>query len=126
LFIGVLRRCIQKYGKENIVCFDESGFENETIRLNGWASRGKRVKGDVSGAGKRRRTNLIMAQRRGQPYKSYYNRLDQLLRTVLPVSFLSCSRSYRYGNCQLGNTKIQGVTSTTNQGAYMAQRCCTA
>jgi RNA-directed DNA polymerase len=30
------------------------------------------------------------------------------------------------GNCPLGNAKIQWVTPTTNQGAYMAQRCCTA
>ena len=66
LFLSELRRCIQKYGKENIVYFDESGFEDETIRLSGWSSRGKRIKGDVSGTGKRRRTNLIMAQRRDQ------------------------------------------------------------
>ena len=66
LFLNELRHSIKNYGKENIVYFDESGFEDETIRLSGWASRGKRIKGDVSGTGKRRRTNLIMAQRRGK------------------------------------------------------------
>ena len=63
VFLRDLRLAIVKYGKENIVYFDESGFEEEVVRLNGWALKGRRVYGDISGS-KRQRTNLIMAQRR--------------------------------------------------------------
>ncbi|MBF0445770.1 MAG: IS630 family transposase [Magnetococcales bacterium] len=62
VFLQNLRTAIQKYGKENIVYFDESGFEENVVRLHGWAKRGKRIYGDISG-GRRQRTNLIMAQR---------------------------------------------------------------
>ena len=51
------------YGKENIIYFDESGFEEEVNRCHAWAPRGQKVYGDVHGS-KRKRTNLIMAQRR--------------------------------------------------------------
>jgi transposase len=51
-----------EYGEENIVYFDESGFEEEVVRPHGWAPIGKKVHGEKSGS-KRHRTNLIMAQR---------------------------------------------------------------
>ena len=63
VFLRDLRIAIQKYGKENIVYFDESGFEERVVRLHGWAMRGTRIYGDIYGS-KQRRTNLIMAQRR--------------------------------------------------------------
>uniref|UniRef100_UPI00159ECA8B IS630 family transposase n=1 Tax=Magnetococcus massalia (strain MO-1) TaxID=451514 RepID=UPI00159ECA8B len=52
-----------KFGKENIIYFDESGFEEAPARLSGWAPIGKKIYGEVHGS-KRKRTNLIMAQRR--------------------------------------------------------------
>ncbi len=52
----------EKYGEENIIYFDESGFEEEVVRPHCWAPRGKKISGNVSGS-KRHRTNLIMAQR---------------------------------------------------------------
>jgi putative transposase len=58
-----LRYAFGKYGKENIVYFDESGFEEKVVRPYGWAPKGKKVYGDI--AGKRQHsTNLIMTQRR--------------------------------------------------------------
>ncbi len=42
--------------------FDESGFERDTHRPHGWAIRGQRVFGRISGKN-HNRTNLIMAQR---------------------------------------------------------------
>jgi len=52
----------QQYGSKNIVYFDESGFTAESYRPHGWAPRGEKVYGDVSG-NNRKRINLIMAQR---------------------------------------------------------------
>jgi transposase len=60
-----LRLATLKYGKENIVYFDESGFEENAYRMHGWAKRGKIIYGDVHG-NKPERTNLIMAQCRKQ------------------------------------------------------------
>ena len=57
-----LGNAIAKYGIENIVYFDESGFEEEVFRPHGWAPKGMKVHGDIPGS-KRHRTNLIMAQR---------------------------------------------------------------
>jgi len=62
LFLRDLRHAAQERGMKNIVYFDESGFEEEVVRPHGWALKGTKVYGDVSGS-KRRRTNLIMAQR---------------------------------------------------------------
>ncbi len=67
---NTLRKCYldnlsdesDKYGEENIVYFDESGFEEEVVRPHGWAPIGTKVHGEKSGS-KRHRTNLIMAQR---------------------------------------------------------------
>lgn len=62
-FLRELRRLIPLYGSENIVYFDESGFKKHSYRAHGWAPRGEKIYGDVSG-NNRKCTNLIMAQRR--------------------------------------------------------------
>ncbi|MBF0426627.1 MAG: IS630 family transposase [Magnetococcales bacterium] len=63
-YLQELRILRQKHGKEHIVYFDESGFEQNVNRTHGWAARGRRIHGDIPGRG-HRRTNLIMAQRNG-------------------------------------------------------------
>ena len=40
-FLQRLRKLIKKYGSENVVYFDESGFVSHMSRLSGWALRGK-------------------------------------------------------------------------------------
>jgi transposase len=62
LFLQNLRHLMQKYGSQNIVYFDESGFAHESYRPDGWARIGQKVFGLVSG-NNRKATNLIMAQR---------------------------------------------------------------
>lgn len=62
-YLKKLRSLIPEYGSDNIVYFDETGFEQDVRRDSGWAPRGVKVYGDVKG-GKNPRTNLIMAQRR--------------------------------------------------------------
>ena len=61
-FLKDLRLLIPKYGSENIVYFDESGFEPNTYRDHGWAVKGKKTYIDVTGK-REKRTNLLMAQR---------------------------------------------------------------
>lgn len=61
-FLQNLRQAMQKYGSQNIVYFDESGFRSESYRPHGWAPVGQKVFGLVSG-NNRKATNLIMAQR---------------------------------------------------------------
>jgi len=61
-YLDDLSDASDEYGEENIVYFDESGFEEEVVRPHGWAPIGKKVHGEKSGS-KRHRTNLIMAQR---------------------------------------------------------------
>jgi transposase len=53
---------VQKHGAHNVVYFDESGFTTHSYRPHGWAKRGEKVHGKISG-NNRKRTNLIMAQR---------------------------------------------------------------
>jgi len=62
-FIRKLRHWVQKHGSENIVYFDESGFEAQTYRPHGWAKRGTKIFGKITGNKHKGRTNLIMAQR---------------------------------------------------------------
>jgi transposase len=57
-----LRFWIAKHGKANVVYFDESGFASHSHRPHGWARRGRKVFGRISG-NNRKGTNLIMAQR---------------------------------------------------------------
>jgi transposase len=53
---------VLKHGAQNVVYFDESGFAAHSYRPHGWAKRGEKVFGKISG-NNRKRTNLIMAQR---------------------------------------------------------------
>ena len=61
-FLRALRHWISCHGKANVVYFDESGFASQTNRPHGWAIRGKKVFGRISG-NNRKQTNLIMAKR---------------------------------------------------------------
>lgn len=61
-YLKKLHKLSRKYGRENIVYFDESGFKANTGRLDGWAFRGKKIYADVKGK-REKRTNLLMAQR---------------------------------------------------------------
>lgn len=54
----------RRYGIENLVYFDESGFEKHSYRKHGWTRRGTKIFADVPGT-REKRTNLIMAQRNG-------------------------------------------------------------
>jgi transposase len=53
---------VLEHGAQNVVYFDESGFGAHSYRPHGWARRGEKVHGKISG-NNRKRTNLIMAQR---------------------------------------------------------------
>jgi len=57
-----LQALIKKYGPDNIVYFDESGFKAHTGRLSGWAQKGQKLYCDVKGK-REKKTNLLMAQR---------------------------------------------------------------
>ena len=61
-FLCRLRKLIKKYGSENVVYFDESGFVSHKGRLSGWAPAGQKLYADVKGK-REKRTNLLMAQR---------------------------------------------------------------
>ncbi len=61
-FLRTLRHWVQKHGSANVVYFDESGFAKHSYRPHGWAKRGEKVFGKISG-NNRKATNLIMAQR---------------------------------------------------------------
>ena len=61
-FLRDLRHWVQQHGSANVVYFDESGFAKHSYRPHGWAKRGKKVFGKISG-NNRKTTNLIMAQR---------------------------------------------------------------
>lgn len=61
-YLRALRSHIQKHGAKNIIYFDESGFTAHVYRPHGWAKRGTKVFGNISG-NNYARTNLIMAQR---------------------------------------------------------------
>jgi transposase len=61
-FLQKLRAWIARNGSENIVYMDESGFTAKSYRPHGWARRGEKVYGLISG-NNRKTTNLIMAQR---------------------------------------------------------------
>ena len=57
-----MRHWIAEHGSKNVVYFDESGFAKHSYRPHGWAKRGVKVFGKISG-NNRKATNLIMAQR---------------------------------------------------------------
>ena len=51
-------------GFKNLVYIDETGFDANCYRDCGWVKKGQKILGLVSGK-RKRRTNLIMAQRHG-------------------------------------------------------------
>ena len=53
---------VKKYGEDNVVYFDESGFKQHMGRLSGWAQKGQKLYCDVKGK-REKKTNLLMAQR---------------------------------------------------------------
>ena len=61
-YLRKLRQLIPKYGSQNVVYVDESGFQSHVERLSGWARRGQKIYCDVRGK-YNPLTNLIMAQR---------------------------------------------------------------
>jgi len=61
-YLRSLWQLCKRYGKENIVYFDESGFEKHSYRKYGWAQRGEKIYASIPGK-REKRTNLIMAQR---------------------------------------------------------------
>lgn len=61
-FLQTLRHWVQRHGSADVVYFDESGFAKHSYRPHGWAKRGEKVFGKISG-NNRKATNLIMAQR---------------------------------------------------------------
>lgn len=61
-FLRDLRHWVQQHSSANVVYFDESGFAKHSYRPHGWAKRGEKVFGKISG-NNRKATNLIMAQR---------------------------------------------------------------
>ena len=61
-YLRTLRDWVSKHGSKNIVYFDESGFQAHSYRPHGWAQRGQKVFGKISG-NNRKVENLIMAQR---------------------------------------------------------------
>jgi len=61
-FLANLRKWVQENGSKNVVYFDESGFTSRSYRPYGWAKRGVKIHGKVSG-NNRKSVNLIMAQR---------------------------------------------------------------
>lgn len=65
-FLRVLREWISEHGSQNVVYMDESGFAANAYRPHGWAKRGTKVHGKVTGNHKKGRINLIMAQRKGE------------------------------------------------------------
>lgn len=62
IYLRRLRQLIKKYGSENVVYFDESGFSSHKGRLSGWTLKGQKLFCDVKGK-REKRTNLLMAQR---------------------------------------------------------------
>lgn len=62
-FLRELRSLIPLYGVDNVVYIDETGFRKHAYRPHGWALRGEKIYGDISG-NNRKNINLIVAQRR--------------------------------------------------------------
>lgn len=62
-YLQKLRELTRQFGKQNIVYFDESGFQETVFNPYAWAPRGVKVYGEKTGNAKKNRTNLIMAQR---------------------------------------------------------------
>ncbi|WP_366523581.1 transposase [Acidocella sp.] len=61
-FLRQLRAWVAKHSWKDVVYFDESGFQATTHRPHGWAPRGNKVFGKITG-NNHKRTNLIIAER---------------------------------------------------------------
>ena len=62
-YLQHLREWVREHGSQNVVYFDESGFEAHSYRPHAYAKRGQKVHGKRTGNHKKGRVNLIMAQR---------------------------------------------------------------
>ena len=62
-YLKELRHLLPQYGTENVVYFDESGFEETAFNPYARAPRGQKIYANKVGNSKKNRTNLIMAQR---------------------------------------------------------------
>lgn len=62
-YLRTLRQLIPQYGIENIVYFDESGFEEHAFNPYARGLKGQKIYADKTGNHKKNRTNLIMAHR---------------------------------------------------------------
>lgn len=58
-FLERLSQLVKQFGDENVVYFDESGFDKHSVRKHGWVLRGQKIFADVLGK-REKRTNLIM------------------------------------------------------------------
>lgn len=63
IFLQTLRQWVRDHTSKDVVYMDESGFAAHSYRPHGWAVRGAKVFGKITGNHKHGRTNLIMAQR---------------------------------------------------------------
>ena len=61
-FLRRLSELSRRFGAENVVYFDESGFDAHSYRKHGWTRRGEKIYESVPGK-REKRTNLLMAQR---------------------------------------------------------------
>jgi len=61
-FIEKLASEHPQFGFKNLIYLDESGFDAQCYRESAWVRKGQKILGLVSGK-RKRRTNLIMAQR---------------------------------------------------------------
>jgi putative transposase len=90
-YLRRLDRLTKKYGRDDIVYVDESGFKKHSYRQHGWTRRGQIIYGEVSG-NNRKATNLIMAQRNGrwfapETFEGNCNTVrvnEWLLKTLIP------------------------------------------
>ena len=64
-FLEKLRAEHRMMGFKNLIYIDETGFDAHCYRDTGWVRKGQKILGLVSGK-RKRRTNLIMAQRHGR------------------------------------------------------------
>ena len=64
-FLKRLSRLVKSRGAENVVYFDESGFEKHSYRKHGWIRKGQKIYANVPGK-REKRINLLMAQRDGR------------------------------------------------------------
>jgi hypothetical protein len=62
-YLRRLGRLVEKYGCENIIYVDESGFKKHSYRRHAWTRRGQIIYGDVSG-NNRKATNLNYGAKR--------------------------------------------------------------